>query len=173
MRPMDTHAILNMLLQNPFDGSPLPEWIAAMEVILNLVYAFAVNGYLILILIGFMIYTTGLYDGFSKSLVVAGIAFYIVGPTIATSLAGAAGIGALTFESASATWYSLFGIYQTELVAILLIIGDFVAAACCVIGAILYFTPTSGDFKSRGHSLIVRALIFAPILAFLHIAPYF
>ncbi|MHA2423652.1 MAG: hypothetical protein ACXAEF_02625 [Candidatus Thorarchaeota archaeon] len=88
-------------------------------------------------------------------------------------MAGAAGIGTLSFETAAATWYSLFGIYQAELVAILLIIGDFVAATCCIIGAILYFTPTSNDFKSRGHSLIVRALIFAPILAFLHLAPWF
>ena len=161
------------LLQNPFDVTPIPEWLEAMEVILNLVYAFAINGYLILILIGFMVYATGLYDGLSKTLVILGIALYIAGPTIATSFASAAGIGVLTFESATATWYGLFGIYQAELVALLLILGDFVVATCIVVGAILYFTPTSGDLRSRGHSLIVRALIFAPILAFLHIAPWF
>ncbi|MHA2423653.1 MAG: hypothetical protein ACXAEF_02630 [Candidatus Thorarchaeota archaeon] len=52
---MESYTVMALLLQNPFDGSPLPEWIGAMEVILNLVYAFAVNGYLILILLGFMI----------------------------------------------------------------------------------------------------------------------
>ncbi|MFW9850956.1 MAG: hypothetical protein ACFFF4_17650 [Candidatus Thorarchaeota archaeon] len=170
---MIPNGIFPLLLQSPFDGSPIPEWLGAMEVILNLVYAFAVNGYLILILLGFMIYTTGLYDGLSKTLVVGGIALYIVGPTIATTLASAAGIGALSFESATATWYGLFGIYESDLVAVLLIIGDFVAAVCIVVGAILYFTPTSGDLSSRGHSLIVRALIFAPILAFLHLMPWF
>jgi hypothetical protein len=170
---MDSYAILALLQENPFDGSPLPEWIAAVELLLNLVYAFAINGFLVLILLGFMIYTTGLFDGLAKTLVVTGIALYIVGPTIATSLASVAGIGALSFEAATATWYSIFGLYESELVGILLIIGDFVAAACVVIGAILYFTPTSGDLKSRGYSLIVRALIFAPILAFLHIAPLF
>ena len=86
MRQMDSYSAIALLLQNPFDGTPLPEWLGAMEVILNLVYAFAVNGYLILILLGFMIYTTGLYDGISKTLVIIGIALYIVGPTIATPL---------------------------------------------------------------------------------------
>ena len=119
-----------------------------------------------------MIYATGLSDGFSKILVIGGVVLYFVGPTLANFLADSAGLGLLSIESAQSTWYALFGIYETQMIALMITIGDIVVAICILVGAILYFTPSSGDLKSRGYSLVVRALIFAPILAFLHIAPW-
>ncbi len=169
---MNLNVLITLVLQLPYDMGPLPEWLDAMEWVLNLLYAFAVNGFLILILLGFMIYTTGLSDGFSKLLVVGGVALYFVGPPLANFLADSAGLGLLSIENAQSTWYALFGIYETQMLALMVIIGDIVVAICILVGAILYFTPSSGDLKSRGYSLVVRALIFAPILAFLHIVPW-
>ncbi|MFW9909096.1 MAG: hypothetical protein ACFFEF_11005 [Candidatus Thorarchaeota archaeon] len=169
---MAFNSVFALLLQTPFEVTPLPEWLGVIETILNLLYAVSVNGYLLFILIGFMVYTTGLSDGFAKGLVVTGIGIYFVGPMFANFLASAAGLGMLSFDNATATWYGVFGLYESQLVALLIAIGDIVAAVCVLVGAILYFNPTSGDLKSRGHSLVVRALIFAPILAFLHIAPW-
>ena len=169
---MNLDVLLALVMQLPYDMGPLPEWLDAMEWVLNMLYAFAVNGFLILILLGFMIYATGLSDGFSKLLVIGGVALYFVGPTLANFLADSAGLGLLSIESAQSTWYALFGIYEAQMVALMVTIGDIVVGICILVGAILYFTPSSGDLKSRGYSLVVRALIFAPILAFLHIAPW-
>ncbi|MDF1537689.1 MAG: hypothetical protein P1Q69_02160 [Candidatus Thorarchaeota archaeon] len=169
---MNLDLLMALVMQLPYDMGPLPEWLDAMEWVLNMVYAFAVNGFLILILLGFIIYTTGLSDSFSKLLVIGGVALYFVGPTLANFLANSAGLGLLSIESAQSTWYALFGIYETQMVALMVTIGDIVVAICILLGAILYFTPSSGDLKSRGYSLIVRALIFAPILAFLQVAPW-
>jgi len=119
-----------------------------------------------------MIYVTGVSDGFSKTLVIAGIFLFAAGPYILNLFADMAGMGALNLENATMIWYSTFGLADSDLFGILITIGDIEAAVCILTGAILYFTPTSTDLNSRGHSLIVRGIIFLPILAFLHIAPW-
>ncbi|MFX1367593.1 MAG: hypothetical protein ACFFAY_03240, partial [Promethearchaeota archaeon] len=67
---------------------------------------------------------------------------------------------------------SLIGMTDAEIVSLLVLLGDMLAATCVLVGAILYFTPSANDLKSRGQSLIVRAIMFAPILAFFHITPW-
>ncbi len=161
-----------MLLQLPFEGTPIPAWSEAIEMLLNLLYVLTARGYLLLILLGFMIYITGVSDGLSKTLVIAGIFLFAAGPYILNLFADMAGMEALNLENATMIWYSTFGLADSDLFGILITIGDIEAAVCILTGAILYFTPTSTDLNSRGHSLIVRGIIFLPILAFLHIAPW-
>ena len=161
-----------MLLQLPFEITPFPAWSEAIEVILNLLYVLTARGYLLLILLGFMIYVSGVGDGFAKTLVIAGIALFAVGPYLLNIFADLAGIGTFNLEHATMIWYSTFGLADSDLFGILITIGDIEVAVCILTGAILYFTPTSNDLNSRGYSLIVRGIIFLPILTFLHIAPW-
>ncbi|MCK4740088.1 MAG: hypothetical protein KAT22_00970, partial [Candidatus Thorarchaeota archaeon] len=81
-------------------------------------------------------------------------------------------VAPITLESATYAWLSLIGMADTELFAIIVFLGDALMALCILIGAILYFTPTSNDLKKRGQSLIVRALILAPVLVFFHLSPW-
>ncbi len=115
---------------------------------------------------------TGLSDGLSKTLVVIGIALYLLSPFILGILVEVAGVIPITLESATYAWISLVGIADNELIAILVFLGDALMALCILIGAILYFTPTSNDLTARGQSLIVRALILAPVLVFFHLSPW-
>lgn len=161
-----------LLLQSPFEFEFGTQYLAALETLLNLFYALAVNGYLILVLVGFMIFATGLSDSTAKGLVIGGIFLFIAGPMITNYFANMAGLGALTVESATTTFYGLFGMYESQFIALLVLIGDGVMAICILVGAILYFNPTSGELKARGHSLIVRGIMLAPILAFMHLVPF-
>jgi hypothetical protein len=101
-----------------------------------------------------------------------GIVIYIVGPFLLNFFAGVVGVEVVTLEGATTAWLSLIGMTDAEIVSLIVLIGDMVAAVCILAGAILYFTPSSNDLKSRGQSLIVRALMFAPVLAFFHIASW-
>jgi len=145
---------------------------AALTTLLNLLYAVAVNGYLILVLLGFIIFATGLSDGTAKGLVIFGVFLFFLGPIISNYFASLAGLGVLTLESATSTFYGVFGMYESQVVELIVLLGDAVMAVCILVGAILYFNPTSGDLKARGHSLMVRGVMLAPILAFMHVVPF-
>jgi hypothetical protein len=156
---MNRTAVFFILLQLPFEDSPIQSWFQTVELILNVLYALSVRGYLILVLVGFIIYASGVSDGLSKVLVAFGVVLYFVGPII------------LDLFAATSAWLALFGLTDTALLAILVTTGGIVAAVCFLVGAILYFTPTSNDLKSRGYSLMVRASILVPILTFFHVTP--
>ena len=166
------HPVITLMIaQSPFDVT-LPEaWFAAMAQILNVMFALAIRGYLLLLLVGLILYTTGLSDGLSKVLVAFGIGLYFGGPLIVNLVASFSTIAPVTMESATFAWLQLFGMTDAEIVYVLVWVGEAVAGICCLAGAILYFTPSTKDFKSRGQSLIVRSLILAPILVFFHITP--
>ncbi len=161
-----------LLLQLPFDFNPSEVWLNAMKNVLNVLYAIAVDGYILLVLLGFMVFATGLSDGTAKHLVGFGVLLFFLGPTVTNVLAKLAGMGPLTLESATATWYGLFGVYESQLVALMVMFGEVVMAVCILVGAILYFNQTSNDLKSRGHSLMVRGVMLAPILAFMYVVPW-
>ncbi len=160
-----------MLQQPVFDG-PFTSWLDFISFVLNVMFALSIRGYLIFVLLGLMIYMTGLSDGLSKTLVVAGIGLYLSSPFILSTFVEAAGVAPITMESAAYAWFSLIGISDSELIAILVFLGDALMALCILVGAILYLTPTSNDLKARGQSLIVRALIFAPVLVFFHLSSW-
>ncbi len=159
------------MLQTPFT-TPFQEWLDGMTLIFNLGYAMVIRGYFLLLLIGFMIYVTGLSDTLSKALVIAGIVLYIGGPPIINLFAGMLGVGTVSADEALATWLNFVGIGDAEFIHLLIMIGGIVLSVCGLSGAILYFTPASNDLKVRGQSLIVRALILAPVLAFFQLAPW-
>ncbi len=158
-------------LQIPIESS-FPDWLNMMDDILNVFLAFTIRGYLILILLGLMIYVTGLGDGLAKSLVIGGIVIYFIGPFVLDFAAGIIGVDPPTIEHATSSWLAMFGMPDAEMIAFIVTIGDIVIAVCVLIGTILYFTPSSPDLRSRGQSLIVRGLILAPMLLFFHIAPW-
>ena len=169
---MDPYNAVYYMLQQPgFDG-PFASWSDFISFVLNIMLALSIRGYLIFVLIGLMIYMTGLGDGLSKALVIAGIALYLISPFIVGILVDVAGVTPITVESATYAWLDLVGIADTELIAIIVFLGDMLMALCILIGAILYFTPTSNDLRKRGQSLMVRALILAPVLVFFHLSPW-
>jgi hypothetical protein len=148
----------------------MPEnWFNTVSDILNVFFALAIRGYLIFVLIGFMVYATGLGDGLAKFLVGLGIVLYFVGPLIVNLFAQFSGVETITLESATTAWLQFVGMSDVELISLLVWLGDAVAAICLLVGAILYFTPNANDITGKGKSLIVRALMLAPILAFLHV----
>lgn len=161
--------VLSLMIQSPVEFGP---WMDLADLILDLMLALAIRGYLILILVGFMIYVTGLSDGLGKTLIVAGVIIYVAGPYLLNIFADIVGTGPVTLENATSAWLGLIGMTDVEFVQLLVTIGDIIAAVCILAGAIMYFTPLSGDLKTRGQSLIVRALLFAPVLAFFHVAPW-
>lgn len=171
MRPVSLSSIL-LLQELPFDPTVPSPFLDILDLFLNVMMALAIRGYLILVLVGFMIYVTGLSDGLGKILVGAGAVIYVAGPLLLNFFAGVVGVEAVTLEGATTAWLSLVGMTDVEIVSLLVLLGDMIAAICALVGAILYFTPSANDLKSRGQSLMVRALIFAPILAFFHIAPW-
>ena len=156
----------------PYDAIMPPFWYPIMAQILNVFYALAIRGYLILVIIGLMIYATGLSDGLAKTLVAFGIGFYLLGPIVINVFAHFTSVDPVTPQSATVAWLDLFGMSDADMIYVLVWIGDIIAATCCLVGAILYFTPTDNGLTARGKSLIVRALILAPVLAFFHVAPY-
>lgn len=169
---MDPFITTYQMLQQPVFDGPFTSWLDFISFVLNVMFALSIRGYLIFVLIGLMIYMTGLSDGLSKTLVIIGIGLYLVSPFILSILVETAGVAPITLESAAYAWLSLIGISDSELIAILVFLGDALMALCILIGAILYFTPASNDLKARGQSLIVRALILAPVLVFFHLSPW-
>jgi hypothetical protein len=160
------------LLQLPFDSPSFSLWFEVLGLVLNLAYALAVRGYILLVLVGFMVYVTGVSDGTAKGMVVLGVALFLVGPQLLSYAAAVTGTGTITIDTAGSAWFSVFGMYESEMVQLVLSLGDLVTAVGLLAGAILYFTPSSGDLKARGQSLMVRALMLAPILAFLYFTPW-
>ncbi|MFW9973953.1 MAG: hypothetical protein ACFFDQ_01625 [Candidatus Thorarchaeota archaeon] len=161
-----------LLLELPFEVQMPDTWLNTIGEILNVFFALVIRGYLILILIGMMIYATSLSDGLAKSLVILGIGLYFGGPIIINILGHFSGIETITLESATSAWLHLLGMTDAEVISILVWLGDAVAAICMLIGAILYFTPTANDMTGKGKSLMIRALMLAPILAFFHVAAW-
>ncbi|NHI83502.1 MAG: hypothetical protein EAX81_04300 [Candidatus Thorarchaeota archaeon] len=159
-------------MQIVFDPTFPAPFVDLLEMALNIMLAFIIRGYLIIVLVGFIVYVTGASDGLGKTLIAMGVVIYIIGPIILDLFASIVGLETVTIESATSTWLSFIGMTDTEVIGITVLIGDMIAAICFLAGAILYFTPLSNDLKSRGHSLIIRALMFAPVLAFFHIAPW-
>lgn len=165
-------SLLVLLLQSPFDLQMPENWFGMLGDVLNVLFALAIRGYLILILIGLMIFTTGLSDGLSKILVGLGIALYFGGPFIVNLVGQLNGIEPVTLESATAAWVRIVGMTDAELITILVWLGDAIASICLLAGAILYFTPAANDFTSRGKSMMVRALMIAPVLVFFHVSAW-
>lgn len=158
--------------QSLFDFMPPAYWFPTTTQVLNVLYALSIRGYLILVLVGLMIYVTGLSDGVAKTLVIFGIATYFLGPIIVNVFADFSAVEPVTPQSATLAWLDMFGMSDADMIFLIVWIGEIVVAICCLTGAIFYFTPTANDLTSRGKSLIVRALILAPVLAFFHVAPY-
>jgi hypothetical protein len=161
-----------LLLQSPFDLQLPENWFSTIGEILNVLFALAIRGYLIFVLLGMIIYATGLSDGLAKSLVILGIALYIGGPLIVNLFGQFSGVEMITLESATTAWLQLIGMTDAEIVSLLVWLGDAVAVICVLVGAILYFTPNASDMTVKGKSLMVRALMLAPILAFFHVAAW-
>ncbi|NWF96429.1 MAG: hypothetical protein HXY34_09850 [Candidatus Thorarchaeota archaeon] len=161
-----------LLLQTPPLENPLQGWLDVMTLVLNIGYALATRGYLLLILVGFALYVTGVSDVLAKVIVGAGIFIYFFGPFVIGQVVGFVGVEPVTSETARLIWQSVMGMPDVDLVYMVLVVSDLVASVCVLAGAILYFTPSTNDLRSRGQSLIVRSLMFAPVLAYLHIFPW-
>ncbi|MBD3158625.1 MAG: hypothetical protein GF309_07540 [Candidatus Lokiarchaeota archaeon] len=143
-----------------------------MNWLLNFFLALSTRGYLLLILVGLMVFATGLSDGLSKHLIAFGIGFYFVGPYVVHAVADFCNVTPATPENASSVWYNVLGLSYLEVISVLVLFAEIIVAIAILVGAILYFTPSSIDLKSKGHSLIIRGLVLASILAFLHVVPW-
>ena len=161
-----------LMAQIPFNFAPPDYWFSTLTLTLNALYAIAIRGYLIFVLIGFIIYATTYVDGFGKFLVAAGLFLYFAGPLLVNVFAQVAAVELVTFESATLAWLGFFGMSDADMIYTIVLIGDVVAAICCLTGAILYFTKAAGDLESKGKSLIIRSLILFAILSFFYVAPY-
>ena len=160
------------MAQFPF-GLELPDfWLPTMEQILTVLYAVAIRGYLIFLLIGFIVYTTTYVDGFGKFMVGAGVFLYFVGPIVVNIFAQVATLEPITFETATMAWTNLVGMPDADMIYMIVWIGDLVGAICLLTGAILYFTKAAGDLENKGKSLIIRSLILFAILSYFYIAPF-
>ena len=168
---MNISAAVYLLLQVPFETG-LPEWIETLGDVFKVLFALAIRGYLIFLLLGFMIYATGLNDGLSKAFITLAVILYFVAPFLIELFAGFAGAEPITHENATRAWLETFGLTDSDFINLLVLTGECVAAVCVLIGAILYFTPSSNELKVRGQSLMVRSLILAPILVFFQLAPW-
>ncbi|MFX1602842.1 MAG: hypothetical protein ACFFCK_05100 [Promethearchaeota archaeon] len=161
-----------LILQNPFEFPSFGPLLELADLILNLALAFVLRGYLVFVLVGFMVYVTGLSDGLAKGLIVAGVVLYIAGPPLLDYFVDIAGVDPLTLEGAKVAWLDVIGMTDAEFIHTLVTIGDIIVAVAILAGAILYFTPLAGDLKSRGQSLIVRAILLAPVLGFFHVTAW-
>ncbi|MHA2235166.1 MAG: hypothetical protein ACXABH_07555 [Candidatus Thorarchaeota archaeon] len=161
-----------LLLQSPFDLQMPENWFAIIGDLLDVLYTLAIRGFMIFVLIGLMIFATGISDGLSKGLVAFGIILYFVGPYVVNLFGHFNGFEPITIESATSAWLRVIGMTDVELISVLVWFGDAIVSLCLLTGAVLYFTPSAKDLEARGRSLIVRALMFAPILAFFHIVSW-
>jgi hypothetical protein len=161
-----------MLAQSPFDFVVPDFWFPTATLILNVFYALSIRGYLIFVLIGFIIYTTTYADGFGKFFVGLGFFLFFAGPLLINIFAELAAVEAVTFQSATQAWLGFFGMSDADMIFTIMWFGDAVGAICCLTGAIIYFTKTASDLEAKGKSLITRSLILFAILAYFHVAPY-
>jgi hypothetical protein len=154
-------------------GAPnLPGWTSFIERALSAMYGLAVRGYLLFIVIGLILFMTGLDDGLSKALIVFGVIIYIGGPYLVSFFAEMARVESPTIESATVAWLGLFGGTGSEMITMMVFLGDILFSICLLSGVVLYLTPSSNDLKAKGHSLMVRALMLAPVLVFLNVTPW-
>jgi hypothetical protein len=165
-------AVPILMAQIPPDFALPSDFLGILSFLLNMFYALAIRGYLIFILIGFIVYTTTYGDGFGKFMVAVGLFLFFAGPLIANVFAYFTTVDLITTESATQTWLGFLGMSDADLIYTIVWIGDAVGAICCLTGAILYFTKTVNDLESKGKSLIVRSLMLFAILSFFHVAPY-
>ena len=105
-----------LLLQFLLDLQMPENWFHTIGQILNVLFALAIRGYLIFVLVGMMIYATGLSDGLAKSLVALGIALYFGGPLIVNLFGQFSGVETITLESATTAWLQLVGMTDAELI---------------------------------------------------------
>jgi Na+/phosphate symporter len=159
-------------LQFPFDFEPPTQWFGIMNWLLNLILALSTRGYLLLILVGLMVFATGLSDSVSKHLIGFGVGFYFLGPYVVAAIAQYFDVTPATPEDASLVWYNMVGLSYLELVSLLVILAEIIVAIIVLVGVILYFTPSSRDLKTKGHSLVIRGIVLASILAFIHAIPW-
>ncbi|MHA1615105.1 MAG: hypothetical protein ACTSYJ_09690 [Candidatus Thorarchaeota archaeon] len=169
---MFPEVVSTVMAQTPFEFTQFEYWLSITTFLLNTFYAISIRGYLIFILIGFIIYTTTYVDGLAKFLVGAGFFFYFGGPILTNVLAQIATVELVTFESATSVWINFFGMSDADLIYTIVLIGNAVAAICCLTGAILYFTKAAGNLESQGKSLIIRSLILLAVLSYYYVAPY-
>ncbi|TFF68152.1 hypothetical protein EU520_00785 [Candidatus Thorarchaeota archaeon] len=167
---MDDIIFWSLLIQIPLPNEQLQSWLDTIGFIFNVLYALSIRGYFILILVGLMVFVSSLSDSLAKILVAIGVALYFVGPYLINLLAGFAGLGDITLETATQAWLALFGMNDAEMISLLLFFAEILVAVGILGGAILYFTPSSKELRSRGQSLIVRSLMLAPIIVFFHVS---
>jgi hypothetical protein len=160
-----------LLAQSPFDFQPPAIWLPTAEQVLTVFYGVAIRGYLILLLIGFIVYTTTYVDGLGKFMVAAAFFFYFGGPIVVNLIADVATVGPITFEAATQAWTNLIGMPDADFIFTVVWIGDLVGAICLLSGAILYFTKTANDLEAKGKSLIIRSFILFAVLSYFHVAP--
>ncbi|UCE11611.1 MAG: hypothetical protein JSW61_06680 [Candidatus Thorarchaeota archaeon] len=160
------------LLQLPFEEVQPPFWLEAMQNIVNVFLALTIRGYLIFVLLGFMIFVTGVFDGLAKTLVGIGVFIFFFGPYITNMFAAIAGVEIPSPSSARNSWISLVGLSDSTLIHVLITLGNLTVAIGLLAGSILYFVPSSNELKSKGHSLIVRALMLTPVLFFFSVTPW-
>ncbi|MGY5880917.1 MAG: hypothetical protein RTV31_11740 [Candidatus Thorarchaeota archaeon] len=161
-----------LMAQSPFGFAPPDFWLPTLEQILTVLYAVAIRGYLIFLLVGFIVYTTTYADGLGKFMVGAGVFLYFAGPIIINSVAQLATLEHVSLETATLAWINLVGMPDADIIWTMLWIGDLAGAICLLTGAILYFTKAAGDLETKGKSLIIRSLILFAILSYFHIAPF-
>ncbi len=163
------HHAIQILMMLQFDNLPFTAWLESISIVLSLLFALVIKGYLLFILIGFMIYMTGLNDGFAKTLITIGVIIYFVGPFVISQLAQRYGATAPTVESAMNIWNALFNMSESDFIGTLILLGDMLMYVGLLAGAILYFVPSSNELKTRGQSLIVRSLMMFPVMSFFYI----
>ncbi|MHA1959213.1 MAG: hypothetical protein ACW99U_03235 [Candidatus Thorarchaeota archaeon] len=156
----------------PFQEFEMPFWLEAIQNVVNVFLALTIRGYLILVLIGFMVFVTGLSDGLAKSLIGIGVFIYFFGPFISNTVAAIAGVENPSISGAASSWIDLVGFSDSALIHMLITLGNMTAAIGLLAGSILYFVPSSNELKSRGQSLMVRALMLAPVLFFFSVTPW-
>ncbi len=158
---------ISVPLQLPITD-PFENWLHTMSGILNVAYAFSIRGYIMLIIIGMTLYVTGLNDLFSKFLVVGGTVISIIGPPLVLYIGSIARVEGITAENADMAWAFFLSFSDMEILRIIFILCSLVVSLCMLVGSILYFTPSSPELKTRGHSLIVRTFICVAVFLFLH-----
>jgi hypothetical protein len=162
--------LFSLLLQVPLPDEQMQSWLDTIAFIFNVLYALSIRGYFILVLVGLMVFVSSMSDSLAKTLIGIGITLYFVGPYLVELFAGFASIEGITLETATQAWLALFGMNDAEMVALLLFIAEIMVAVAILGGAILYFTPSSREMKSKGRSLVVRALMLAPMMVFFEIS---
>ena len=122
-----------MMAQSPIDFTGFDFWFSTLTLILNVFYALSIRGYLIFLLIGFIIYTTTYADGFGKFFVGLALFLFFAGPLVINVFAQLAAVEEVTFQSATTTWLGFFGMSDADMIFTIMWFGDAVGAICCLL----------------------------------------